>query len=243
MATGSSTAALAIRSSASVAGTMLTTATTAPDIAKAHSPAARCSGVYRLIRLESPDIQILGKCSTHGGRNRSTGAHQTGLRRADRRGGNAPQAEDRARAQDQARPGPDRARPAPRPYRGDQQAAPFPGPRPPGAVPDRRLHGDDRRPERQEPDAAAAVARADPGEREKLPRADVENPRPGQDAGDVQFRVVGQAGRRGHDPARLALHGGAAARARRFQQALQEPAADRGARAAVSPDAGLRLGG
>ena len=153
------------------------------------------------------------------------------------------QAQDRARAQDQARPRPDRARPAPRPHRGDQQAAPLPGPRPPGAVPDRRFHRHDRRPDRQEPDAPAAVARADPGERAELPRADVEDPRSGQDAGDVQFRMVRQAGRRGHDPARVALHAGAPAGARRFLQALQGRPADRGARAALSADAGLRLGG
>jgi len=40
---------------------------------------------------------------------------------------------------------------------------------------------------RQSSGPPAAVARADPGERQELPRTDVEDPRPREDAGDVQL--------------------------------------------------------
>src|SRR5688572_19105863 len=101
--TSSSTAALAIGSSTSAAGTMLATAATVPETANTVIPAARFQGAMRdckplpMDRLESLVIQIPGKFNTDGGRFRSTGGHQARQPRADRGGGNGPQAQDRAR--------------------------------------------------------------------------------------------------------------------------------------------------
>ena len=58
----------------------------------------------------------------------------------------------------QGRLRPHRAGPAPGPHRAAQQDAAVPGPRPPGDLPDRRLHRDDRRPDRQERHPQAAHA-------------------------------------------------------------------------------------
>src|SRR5204862_88510 len=79
---------------------------------------------------------------------------------------------------------------------------PVPGPGPSHPVPDRRFHRDDRRPERQERDPAAAVARADPPEREDLPGSGLQDPRRQPDRGPVQFEVVRRAGGRRPRPAR-----------------------------------------
>src|SRR5258706_14567719 len=72
MVTGSSTAALASSSSASVDGTMAATAATAPESANPASSAARCNlppppASSRMDRLESFVIQAPGKCSTMQG--------------------------------------------------------------------------------------------------------------------------------------------------------------------------------
>ena len=143
---------------------------------------------------------------------------------------------------DQARPRPDRAGHPPRAHGRAQQDAPDAGPRAPGDLPDRRLHVDDRRPVRPQRHAPAAVARADRGQREDVPRAGVEGARPRAHRDPLQLGVERAARRRGHDQARRAVHGRAAARARRLREALRRPASDRRARTAVPADAGLRLG-
>jgi len=59
----------------------------------------------------------------------------------------------------------------------------------------------------KKPDATAAHPGGDPGERADLPRAGVQDPGSGDDPDPVQLGMVGQARRRGNDPARRALHG------------------------------------
>ena len=86
---------------------------------------------------------------------------------------------NRRAAAHQARPRPDRARPAPRPHGGAQQDAPAAGPGPHGDLPDRRLHVDDRRPVGPQHHAPAADARADRGQRQDLLRAGQPGARPG----------------------------------------------------------------
>ncbi len=61
--------------------------------------------------------------------------------------------------------------------------------------------------------------------------------------GPLQLAVVRRARRARHDAARLALHAGAHARARRLHPPLPRRHADLAARAALPADAGLRLGG
>src|SRR5918998_1869660 len=66
-----------------------------------------------------------------------------------------------ASATREARPGPDRERPAPGPHSGAPEAARVPGRRPYRRPDRRRLHGPSRRPERPLRDPAGAVRRGD----------------------------------------------------------------------------------
>src|SRR3569832_1922265 len=65
------------------------------------------------------------------------------------------------------------AGPPPRTHRAAQYAAPVPGPRPRGAVPDRRFHRHVRRSHRQERHPAAAHTRRGAGERAHVRVADI----------------------------------------------------------------------
>ena len=143
----------------------------------------------------------------------------------------------------QARPRPHGARHSSRPHRGAQQDAPTPGSRPHGHLPDRRLHVDDRRPVGPQHHAPAADARADRNQRADLLQAGQPGARPGPNRDPLQLRMERSAGCARHDPARLALHGGADDGAQRFRRTLPGRPADLGARVAVPADAGLRLGG
>ena len=65
---------------------------------------------------------------------------------------------------------------------------------------------------------------------------------PTQDRDPLQLRMERSARRARHDPARVALHGGADDGAQRLQRSLQGRHADQRARVPVPADAGLRLG-
>ena len=166
-----------------------------------------------------------------------------GCRRAPGRGRARRQARARQAAADQGGLRPDPARPAPRPHGAVQQAAPAAGPRPPHHLPDRRLHGADRRPDGAQHHAPGAVA----------PRRSPSTPRPTRDQvflildrekTEVAFnsKWLSALWRRRHDPARREVHGRADAGARRFRQALRGRPADRDPRVPLSAGAGLRLG-
>ncbi len=86
---------------------------------------------------------------------------------------------------------PDGARPAPRPHGADQQDGAVPAARPRGDLPDRRLHGADRRPDRPQRHAPAAHARGREGERRDLRGADLQDPRPEADRGRLQLALDG----------------------------------------------------
>ncbi len=136
----------------------------------------------------------------------------------------------------------DRAGPAHRPHRADQQTAAVTGPGPPRRVSDRRFHGHDRRPDRQERHAPAAHARGSGGQREDLHRAGIQDTRCGEDRDRVQFGVDGQVHFGRHDQARGKPYRRAHARTRRFRQALQGKPADCDPRIPLPAGAGLRLG-
>ena len=114
---------------------------------------------------------------------------------------------------------------------------------PPGDLPDRRFHRDDRRPHRQERDAQAAQPRGRAGQCANLRRAGLQGAGPRTHRAALQFRMVRQDGCGRHDQAGRLAHGGAHARARRFRQALRRATTHRDPRVPVSAGAGLRFGG
>ena len=134
------------------------------------------------------------------------------------------------------------ARPPPRPHRAAAQDAPLPASRPPGDLPDRRLHRDDRRPDRQEGDPAAALARAGARQRRDLLAPGLPHPRPRPDGGPLQQRVAVADGRRGDDPARRQVDARAHDGARGLPHPLEERAADLAPRAALPARPGQGLG-
>jgi hypothetical protein len=174
---------------------------------------------------------------------RTARSPRQGRRRPHREERSQDQALARQAAHHQGRLRPHRARHPPRPHRRDAQDAALPAARPPRHLPHRRLHRDDRRPDRKEGHPPRAQPRGDPAERRDLQAAGLQDPRPGQDRGDVQQRVARRPRRGGDDQAGREGDPGAHPRARRLQAPLREPPADRPARAPLPAGAGLRLGG
>ena len=192
------------------------------------------------------------KCSKVATRRKSTNVrhraghsdHPPGLRRADRRGRAARRSSPAARKL-RVKLGLDPT--APDLHLGHtvvlNKLRAVPGARPPGAVPDRRLHRDDRRPHRQERHAPAADARA-----RSWP-----TPRP---TSEQVFKILDRERTRccfnsewsdklgAEGMIRLAARYTVARMLERddFEQALRERPADRGARVPVPAGAGLRLG-
>src|SRR3954451_1322700 len=151
----------------------------------------------------------------------------------------------------QARPGPHRARPAPRSHGRPAEAPRVPGRRAHRRAHRRRLHGARRRSLRPCGDASGALARADRRQRAHLPGAGREDPGHRRAPGAALQLGVARHADRGPLPSRAQRHGGAAARARRPRQAhcgrnvgvarLRGPTASPRRRAAAEPISLLEL--